>query len=158
MFVLIPSWCMFAFHIPTVFPGRTHWTHGTGRKGKCLPVTSHDYCNGCDDDNILVLPAVSAPTDLWESFPVQLHWISKTISNSTSWVPTPIFSRKILCYPTVELWPILLGPFCVFLQWNPLQFCSACVILLCFYLFQSPNSVFTQLGQFTVSGSLTKLF
>ena len=47
-------------------------------------VTCHAYCYGCNDEYILVLPAISIPTDLWESYPVQLHWNSTKINNSTS--------------------------------------------------------------------------
>ena len=42
---------------------------------------------------LLVLPRVTTPTDSWESYPVQLSWNSKNISNLTTRQIAPLFYK-----------------------------------------------------------------
>ena len=106
-------------------------------------VTDHTYCYGCDDEYTLVLLTVPNPTDLWESHSVP-HSNSTKINHSTSrLIFLPNYKGTTLHVPAVK---------------PSTRFRSLYIILLCFYLFQSPNSVVTKLGQFIFSYSLTYLF
>jgi hypothetical protein len=116
-------------------------------------VTYHAYCYCCDDEHILVLPAVQTPTDLWESHPIQLDLNSTKVSKSTSPLTSTIFSMTTLPSPAVEPSPSILEPLYSFLRSTTLRLRSLHVILLCCYLFQSPNSAFTKLSQITMSYS-----
>ena len=105
-----------------------------------LLVTDHTYCYGCDDEYAVVLPTVPNSTDLWESHSVP-HSNSTKINHSTFRLRfLPNYKGTALHVPTVK---------------PSTRFRSLYVILLCFYLFQSPNFVITKLGQFISSYSLT---
>ena len=123
-----------------------------------IVVTYHTYCPGCDDKHYLALLTFPTPTDCWETPLVQLYWNSTKISNSTIWLSTPLFHKTTLLSLTVKSSLIILDPLYMILQSSPLQLHSFFVILLCFYLFQSPNSVVTKLGLFPLSYFITHLF
>ena len=121
-------------------------------------VTYHtSYC-GRDDEPTLVLPTFPTLTDSWESYLVQHYLKSTKTSNSTTRLAYLLLYKTTLLSLAVEPSPIIPGPLYVILQSNLLRMHSLYVILLCFYLFQSPNSVVTKLGLFPLSYFITPLF
>ena len=121
-------------------------------------ITYHGYYYGCDDEHTLVLVTIPTPTDSWESYLVQHYWKSTKTSNSSTRLTYLLLYKTTLLSLAVEPSPIIPDPLYVILQSNPLRMHSLYVILLCFYLSQSPNSVVTKLGLFPLSYFITHLF
>ena len=115
-------------------------------------------CPGCHDKHYLVVLTFPPPADCWETPLVQLYWNSTKISNSTISLSTPLFHKTTLLSLTVKSSLIILDPLYMILQSSPLQLHSFFVILLCFYLFQSPNSVVTKLGLFPLCYFIAQLY
>ena len=123
-----------------------------------LWVTYHtSYCER-DDEPTLVLPTFPTPTDSWESYLVLHYWKSTKTSNSSTRLAYLLLYKTTLLSLAVEPSPIIPDPLYVILQSNLLRMHSLYVILLCFYLFQSPNLVVTKLGLFPLSYFITHLF
>ena len=120
-------------------------------------VTYHTYSCGCDDKHTIVLLTVPTATDSWEPYLVQHYWISTKISNSATQLTSPLLYKTTLLSLAVKPSPIIPDPLYVILQSNPFWMHSLCVIILCFYLFQSPTSVVIRLGLFPLSYFITHL-
>ena len=77
-------------------------------------VTDHTYCYGCDDEYILVLPAITNPTDLWE------YHLTGILPRLTTPLPTGFSLKLYRNHPTRSngqtLYPIL------FTLWYPTLF------------------------------------
>ena len=121
-------------------------------------VTYHTCCYGCDDKHTLVLPTVPTPSDSWESYLALHYWRSTMITNSSTQLTSLLLYKTTLLSLAVKPSPAILDPLYVILQSNPLRMHSLYVILLCFYLSQSPKSVVTKLGLFPLSYFTTHLF